>query len=226
MSHLALVASAAKANALISRLNEGAQHFAPIMRIRGQIGVNPHSLHRCPSRGTTPPPTHTGVEDRVSYPRKRVLTLASREHRVGTRRLREHGAWLVSLRRHDPSAKRLVVMDGGEMHLVAFEDIRSISADGNYVVVETGARKLRTRERLKAVAALLDERFVQIRRDSIVNLEHVVRVTPVWAHGQVRLHLDRGHTALSGREYTPAVRQRLLPAPHANVRSVASIAGD
>ena len=161
----------------------------------------------------------------MTYPKKRVLTLASRNKRVGTRRLREHGAWLVNLRRSDPTAKRLVVIDAGEMHLLPLEEIRSVAAAGNYVVVDTGARKLRTRGRLKAVAALLDERFVQIRRDSIVNLEHVVRVTPIQAHGQVRLHLDRGISTLTGREFTPTVRARLLPAPHAALRSVASVAG-
>lgn len=161
----------------------------------------------------------------MSIPRKRMLTLASRGSRAGTRRLREHGAWLVTLRRDDPSARRLVVIEAGEMHLLALEDIRSVSAEGNYVVVDTGAKKLCTRGRLKAVAALLDERFVQIRRDSIVNLEHVVRVTPILAHGQVRLHLDRGMSALTGREFTPSVRARLLPAPRADVRSLASLAG-
>ena len=162
----------------------------------------------------------------MSITRKRVLTLAPRGNRAGTRRLREHGAWLVTLRKGNPSANRLVIIDAGEMHLLPLEDVRSVSADGNYVIVETGAKRLRTRGRLKAVAALLDERFVQIRRDCIVNLEHVVRVTPVLAHGQVRLHLDRGSSALTGREFTPSVRARLLPEPRADVRSVVSLAGD
>lgn len=102
------------------------------------------------------------------------------------------------------------------MHMVSLNDIRSVSADGNYVVIDTGARRLRTRERLKAVASLLDDRFVQIRRDIVVNLERVVRASPLLSHGQIRLHLDRGPSTLSGREFTAAVRARLLPGPRRN----------
>jgi two-component system LytT family response regulator len=73
--------------------------------------------------------------------------------------------------------ERLCVRDGDRMIVIRTEQIDWIDADGNYVVVHTGASAFSYRAVLAGLEAELDPaRFIRIERGTLVNIDRVVQL--------------------------------------------------
>lgn len=99
-----------------------------------------------------------------------------------------------------------------ELRLVRVEDIESIEACGNYVVLHTGAERHLYRQTMAALEARLDpERFVRIHRSTIVSLESIASLEPIYA-GDYEVRLRSGRCVRMSRNARAAL-ERLTGRP-------------
>lgn len=114
-------------------------------------------------------------------------------------------ALLEDVIRERPSAgstiSRFVVRQRGRMLLVPVEDVRWISAAGNYFELHAGAESYLVRGSLREVEDRLDPtRFVRVHRAAIVNVARIREIQP-WSHGDLRLILDDASEVRLSRRY-------------------------
>jgi two-component system LytT family response regulator len=103
-----------------------------------------------------------------------------------------------------PQAKnqeRLAVKTDGRVILVKFEDIDWLEADDNYVKIHVGAECHMVRDTMSAMEQkLTGKQFVRVSRSTIVNLDRIKELQPLF-HGEyviilrtgARLNLTRGY---------------------------------
>jgi two-component system LytT family response regulator len=98
------------------------------------------------------------------------------------------------------------VREGGRTRWVPVADIDWFEADGNYIVVNAGGSRFRTRGTLAALEARLDPRqFVRIHRRVVVNMDRVRELSPL-PGGDGLLTLGGGATLRLSRTYRTRVR--------------------
>lgn len=96
---------------------------------------------------------------------------------------------------------RLVVRKLNREFILDVADIARLESGGNYVTVHANGTSYRLRGSLTSLAKHLDgNRFVQIHRSQIVNIDHVREIQP-WAHGDYRVLLDDGSFVNFSRRY-------------------------
>jgi two-component system LytT family response regulator len=116
---------------------------------------------------------------------------------------------LEGLPRHGRFLERLVARDGERITLVPVTRVRRLSADGNYIELDTDDGRARVRGTLNRLESRLDPaRFARIHRSTLVNLDRVRELTP-WSHGDYVVVLDAGSRSRLSRRY----RHRLLGDP-------------
>jgi two-component system, LytTR family, response regulator len=123
-----------------------------------------------------------------------------RESRSGV--LNEKLTALLAEMRPAPSATdRLVVKTGGKVVLLKAADIDWIEAADNYVSLHAGVDTHMLRETMNSIEARLNpKQFIRISRSTIVNLERIKELQPMF-HGDytvilrngTRLNLSRSH---------------------------------
>jgi two-component system LytT family response regulator len=96
---------------------------------------------------------------------------------------------------------RLMVKSGDRFVFVRDEEIDWVEADGNYVRLHAGAAEHLLRETIRGLEARLDpERFMRIHRSTIVNLDRVREIHPLF-HGEYRVVLADGTKLTLSRGY-------------------------
>ena len=84
---------------------------------------------------------------------------------------------------------RLMVKSGDRFVFVKDDEIDWVEADGNYVRLHVGEAEYLLRETIRGLEARLDpERFLRIHRSTIVNLDRVREIHPLF-HGEYRVVL-------------------------------------
>lgn len=84
---------------------------------------------------------------------------------------------------------RLLVRDGGRVHVIRTEEITYLTAEDDYVRIHTARGNLLKADRLSRLATLLDpHRFCQIHRSVVINLDFLAQIlTPTPGAHQVVL---------------------------------------
>ncbi|MEM9556619.1 MAG: LytTR family DNA-binding domain-containing protein [Acidobacteriota bacterium] len=105
---------------------------------------------------------------------------------------------------------RLVVRQGGTVHLIKIEDIDWVEAARNYVRIHCGAEVHTMRETMTKIEERLDpERFVRIHRSTLVNVDRIRRIEPGYG-SESRLELEDGTKLMISRAYRRGQVRRLL----------------
>lgn len=87
--------------------------------------------------------------------------------------------------------KRLVVRIGGRILFVNAGDVDWIDADGNYARLHVGPRSYLLRETMSHLEAQLDpEQFIRIHRSTIVNLDRIQEIQPLFKGNYVVILRD------------------------------------
>ncbi|MDY7230033.1 LytR/AlgR family response regulator transcription factor [Hyalangium rubrum] len=101
--------------------------------------------------------------------------------------------------------ERLVLKDMGRMAFLPVGEIDWLEAEDNYIQVHAGAQKHLVRQSLREMEEELDpRRFVRIHRSTIVNVERVKELRPLF-HGEYQVTLHDGTSLKLSRGY----RERL-----------------
>ncbi len=126
-----------------------------------------------------------------------------------------HGEWsgrlaaaLESLQKREKPLDRLAIKGVNRIHIVRLGEVRFIEAAGNYLHIHAGAQEPYVlRETMNNLEEKLDpERFVRIHRSTIVNVEFIRELQPLF-HGDYVVLLHGGQRVTLSRGYRDKVGQ-------------------
>lgn len=107
---------------------------------------------------------------------------------------------------HRPLPDRLVARNGEKIEMVPFVEIDWIAADGDYVRVHAGRRRLLLRLTMNRLEDALGRgQHVRIHRSTIVNVARI-RTLKALPNAEYAVHLDNGVTLRASRSYTDRLR--------------------
>lgn len=102
---------------------------------------------------------------------------------------------------------RLLVNDGGRVLFVPAREIELVQAAGKHVKIFVNGHCYLARQALRDVEARLDaNNFVRVHRSTIINVEQIVELHPLF-HGDCEIVLKRGTRVTLSRRF----RSRILP---------------
>jgi two-component system LytT family response regulator len=132
----------------------------------------------------------------------RALDRARRQiEMTGVDDLRERLAELLREGSAEKHVHRLVIRSAGRIFFLGVDEIDWIEAADNYVVVHAGRDTHLLRDTMNRLESRLDpNRFVRIRRSSMVNVDRIKELRPLF-HGEYEVVLLDGQTLASSRRY-------------------------
>jgi two-component system LytT family response regulator len=99
------------------------------------------------------------------------------------------------------SVERLVLKSGGRVFFLRVEEIDWIEAAGNYVRLHAGKETHVMRESMNSLEQRLDpDRFIRIHRSTMINIERVKELRPLF-HGDYEVTLQDGARVTLSRSY-------------------------
>jgi two-component system LytT family response regulator len=102
---------------------------------------------------------------------------------------------------------RLLVNEEGRVLFVPTRDIELVQASGKHIKIFVHGRCFIARQTLRDVEARLDRsHFVRVHRSTIINIEQIVELNPLF-HGDCEIVLKRGSRVTLSRRF----RGRILP---------------
>jgi two-component system LytT family response regulator len=105
--------------------------------------------------------------------------------------------------------ERLVVKSGGRVYFLRLEEIDWIEAAGNYLKLHVGGETHLLRETMGDLEARLDPRqFLRIHRSTIVNVERIQELQPLF-HGDYVVILRGGKELTLSRNYRKKIEDAL-----------------
>lgn len=88
--------------------------------------------------------------------------------------------------------ERLAVKSGGRVYFLKVADLDWIEAAGNYVTLHVGSESHLLRETMNGMESQLDDRkFIRIHRSTLVNIDRIKALTPLF-HGDYVVTLHNG----------------------------------
>src|SRR5215471_5192983 len=112
----------------------------------------------------------------------------------------------------DRGVDRLVLKSGGRVFFLRVEEIDWIEAAGNYVRLHAGKETHLMRESMNSIEERLDRtRFIRIHRSTIVNIERVKELRPLF-HGDYEVMLEDGARVTLSRSYRDRLSDHLKSA--------------
>ena len=144
-------------------------------------------------------------DERFAKAIARARTLLAKERAADEAPASSHGG---AERRPAPRLRdRLLVNDGGRVLFVPVRDIELVQAAGKHVKIFVSGHCYLARQALRDVEARLDGgQFVRVHRSTIVNVEQIVELHPLF-HGDYQIGLKRGTRVTLSRRF----RNRILP---------------
>jgi len=105
--------------------------------------------------------------------------------------------------------ERLVLKSGGRVYFLRVEEIDWVEAAGNYVRLHAGRESHLMRESLSSLEERLDpNRFIRIHRSTIINIERVKELRPLF-HGDYEVILQDGTQVTLSRSYRDRLTDHL-----------------
>jgi two-component system LytT family response regulator len=118
-------------------------------------------------------------------------------------------ALLGEVRQSGKPLDRLVIRSDGRMIFVKLDDVDWIEAADNYVSLHVGAQNHLLRETMNALEKRLpNEKFMRISRSTIVNLDRIKELEPLF-HGDYVVVLRNGTKLTLTRGYKDKLQQLL-----------------
>lgn len=118
-------------------------------------------------------------------------------------------ALLGEIKTQPKTANRLVVKTEGRVLLLKNEDVDWIEAADNYIILHVAAETHMLRETMSSIEARLPaEKFIRVNRSTIVNLDRIKELQPLF-HGEYVIILKNGTKVTLSRGYREKLDQLL-----------------
>jgi DNA-binding LytR/AlgR family response regulator len=122
-------------------------------------------------------------------------------HKVSNR-----GSTGQSLEKNVTESRKLAIKDNDSTVLVPIDDIDWVDAAGDYMCIHVGGETHIMRSTLKSLMSRLDpEKFKRIHRSTVINLERIIKATPL-QKGEFMLDLDCGEKLKVSRNYRQEIK--------------------
>lgn len=109
-----------------------------------------------------------------------------------------------------PDRTRLLLSERGKVILLRLRDIEFVQAAGTHIRIYAGGQCYQRRQSLTDMEQSLDaSRFVRVHRSTVVNIEHIAEMHPMF-HGDYELVLRRGTRLTLSRRYRDRLKRLLL----------------
>ena len=133
-------------------------------------------------------------------------------HRSKTGVLSERLAGLLEdLQAKQKRLTRLVVKSGGRVVFLRVEEIDGVEAADNYVRIHAGRESHLIRETLQSLEGRLNpEKFLRIHRSTLVNVDRIRELQPIF-HGDYLVKLNDGTELTLSRSYREKLLEPLRP---------------
>jgi two-component system, LytTR family, response regulator len=103
--------------------------------------------------------------------------------------------------------ERLVVRSAGKIQFVKIDEIDWINAEDNYVRIHAAGKSYLMRETVGGIEQRLDpERFLRIRRSTIVRIDRIKEIKPL-LNGTYELQLEDGTRVTSARRFRESIEK-------------------
>ena len=120
-------------------------------------------------------------------------------------------AALAELKPPSKTAERLPIKSGGSIIFVRIDDIDWVEAADNYVRIHAGRESHLIRETLQSLEGRLNpEKFLRIHRSTLVNLDRIRELQPIF-HGDYLVKLNDGTELTLSRSYREKLLEPLSP---------------
>ncbi len=130
--------------------------------------------------------------------------LDQREKAVG-----QYSALLKDVQSHRKFLDRLVIKSAGRVFFLKTGEIDWIEAAGNYLRLHVGGEVHLFRETMSNLESRLNSgKFLRIHRSTMVNLERIKELSPMF-HGDYRVLLHDGTELTLSRSYRPKLQELL-----------------
>jgi two-component system LytT family response regulator len=104
--------------------------------------------------------------------------------------------------------ERLIISHNNRMILVPVNDVDWVETYGNYLKIHTGERIYLLRETMENLASRIDrKKFLRIHRSTLVNLESIKELQPMFG-GQYTIVLHDGTELTLSRNYRKSVLEK------------------
>jgi len=144
-------------------------------------------------------------DDRFAKAIARARSLLVKERGTGEESSKTHDAG--NERSGTRLRDRLLVNDGGRVLFVPAREIEMVQAAGKHVKIFVNGHCYLARQALRDVEARLDNsHFVRVHRSTIINVEQITELHPLF-HGDYEIVLKRGTRVTLSRRF----RSRILP---------------
>jgi two-component system LytT family response regulator len=118
-------------------------------------------------------------------------------------------ALLGDLKTQPKTANRLVVKTEGRVLLLRNEDVDWVEAADNYIVLHVGPDTHMLRETMNSIESRLPaEKFIRVNRSTIVNIDRIKELQPLF-HGEYVIILKNGAKLTLSRGYREKLDQLL-----------------
>ncbi|HEX6177226.1 MAG TPA: LytTR family DNA-binding domain-containing protein [Thermoanaerobaculia bacterium] len=112
---------------------------------------------------------------------------------------------LQTMRAQQPA--RLVIRSAGKIQFVSVDEIDWIASEDNYVRIHAGEKSYLMRETVGGLEQRLDAAaFVRIRRSTIVRIERIREIRPLY-NGTFEILLQDGTRVVSARRFRAAIER-------------------
>jgi two-component system LytT family response regulator len=109
-----------------------------------------------------------------------------------------------------PERTRLLLAERGKVVVLQQRDIEFVQAAGTYIKIYAGGQCHQRRQSLTDIEQTLDaSRFVRVHRSTVVNIEHIAEMHPLF-HGDYELILRRGTRITLSRRFRGRLKPFLL----------------
>lgn len=109
-----------------------------------------------------------------------------------------------------PRRERLVVRSAGKIQFVDVDEIDWVNAEDNYVRIYAGGKTYLMRETVGGIEERLDpERFLRIRRSTIVRIDRIKEIRPL-LNGTYELLLEDGTRVTSARRFRESIEKLIV----------------
>lgn len=122
---------------------------------------------------------------------------------------RQFARMIGDLQSKGKSPDRLLIKSGGRILFLQIEEIDWVEAAGNYVRIHAGTKDYLMRETMNVMVNRLSAfRFVRIHRSTVVNLDRIAEMQPIF-NGDFVIILHDGQELKLSRNYRAAFEKRL-----------------
>ena len=99
-------------------------------------------------------------------------------------------------------AERIIVREGGEIHVIPVERIDLLEAQDDYVAIHAGGKSWLKQQPLSELATTLDPaRFVRVHRSFVVNVERIARLEAYAKDSRVAILTNQREVPVSRAGY-------------------------